>query len=234
MNGRATLLFLLASLSGCAGQRLYLRPVPDAEAVGVFHTVREGETFWAICRAYRADPQEVAEINGLEDPALLQPGQQVFIPDAEREVHPGPAAAPPTEENIEVREKGRFVWPVAGSITSRFGIRAGRRHDGIDIAAPEGTPIVAAADGEVLYSGDQKTGYGNLIIVRHAGDFITVYAHNSENLVREGEQVKQGQAIARVGQTGRATGPHLHFEMREGVKPRNPLFFLPRSPEGAV
>ena len=125
---------------------------------------------------------------------------------------------------------GQFIWPVDGVLTSKFGIRGGRRHDGIDIGAPEGTEIKAAADGTVLYSGDQQTGYGNLIIIKHAQDMITVYAHNQKNLVKESDQVKRGQAIGKVGRTGRATGPHLHFEIRKRTQPRNPLFFLPKPP----
>jgi murein DD-endopeptidase MepM/ murein hydrolase activator NlpD len=108
----------------------------------------------------------------------------------------------------------------------RFGVRGGQRHDGIDIAAPEGTKVTAAADGTVLYVGEQ-TGYGAVAILRHEGGLVTLYAHNAAVLVREGARVRRGEAIAKVGQTGRTTGPHLHFEVREGTRPRNPLLFLP-------
>jgi murein DD-endopeptidase MepM/ murein hydrolase activator NlpD len=205
-------------------------PVPDAEAVGVFHQVKPGETLFSICKAYKADLQEVAEINDISDADQLQAGQKVFIPDVEA------AAAeekpPPTEEKKVAIKKwtGQFTWPVEGVLTSKFGVRDGRRHDGIDIGAPEGTEIRAAADGTVLYSGDQQTGYGNLIIISHTKDMITVYAHNRENLVKENDEVKRGQVIGKVGRTGRATGPHLHFEIRKRTKPRNPLFFLPKLP----
>ncbi|HEY0839187.1 MAG TPA: M23 family metallopeptidase, partial [Vulgatibacter sp.] len=121
----------------------------------------------------------------------------------------------------------RLQWPVQGVLYSRFGARGATRHDGIDIAAPEGSTIVAAADGEVIHSGTQR-GYGNLVIVRHEGGLITIYAHNRENLVRDGAQVKRGQPIAKVGRTGRATGPHCHFEVRQGTTPLDPLDFLPR------
>jgi len=114
-------------------------------------------------------------------------------------------------------------------LTSRFGIRRGRRHDGIDIGAAEGALVHAAADGKVLYSGDQQRGYGNLIIIRHAGDMITVYAHNKVILVKEGERVQQGQVISRVGHTGRVSGPHLHFEIHKKSQPLDPLTFLPKN-----
>jgi lipoprotein NlpD len=223
------LLGLLAFAPGCP-QRTdplqWLRPSPETEAVGVLHEVQKGETLRSICRAYGADPQDVAEVNGLEDANKLHIGQRLFIPDA-TEPREAPQAAG-DEGAAEVKqEPGRFVWPVDGVLTSRFGLRGGRRHDGIDLGAPEGTSVRAAAAGQVLYAGEQA-GYGLIVIIRHADGFISVYAHNSEYLVREGQQVKQGEPIAKVGRTGRATGPHLHFEIRQGTKPRNPLFFLPR------
>lgn len=124
-------------------------------------------------------------------------------------------------------DHGRFSWPVEGEISSLYGVRRGRRHDGVDLRSPRGTPVRAADDGEVVYS-KRLRGYGNLILLKHGDGFFTVYAHNAVNLVKKGAQVKRGQMISKVGSTGRATGPHLHFEVREGSKPRNPLFFLPK------
>ncbi len=217
------------SAAACApSPPAWLKPVPAAEAVGVFHTVAAGQTLGEICRLYGADLQEVAEVNGIVDPDRIAVGQRIFIPDAEPlsdAAAAQPAVAPP-EQRVR-RDQGRFIWPVDGVLTSKYGIRHGRRHDGIDIGAPIGTPIRAAAAGKVLYVGRQS-GYGKIVILRHAERMITVYAHNHENLVETGQSVRQGQPIARVGQTGRATGPHLHFEIRKATKPRNPLFFLPR------
>ncbi len=121
----------------------------------------------------------------------------------------------------------RLVWPVKGKVVSSFGWRGPKHHDGIDIAAPEGTPVVAAADGIVIYAGNGFKGYGNLIVIKHTPRVFTIYAHNKKNLVRKGQKVKQGQVIALVGSTGNATGPHLHFELRIGNKPVNPLKYLP-------
>jgi len=208
--------------------QLALAPVPDAEAVGVFHVVSEGETLTSICTTYSADLQEVAELNGIDNANIVVVGQTIFVPDV------ADSKSPPANQNDEapkerIRQwKGQFDWPLSGVITSKFGIRNKRRHDGIDIAAPEGTNIKAASNGQVLYAGDQKSGYGLLIIIRHSKGMISVYAHNMVNLVSEGDEIKMGQIIARVGKTGRATGPHLHFEIRKGTKPRNPLFFLPK------
>jgi len=88
--------------------------------------------------------------------------------------------------------------------------------------------VLAVADGEVIYSGDGLTGYGNLILVRHSGDIVSAYAHNRQNLVQKGDKVTQGQTIAQVGETGRASGPHLHFEVREGVTPTDPRRWVSR------
>jgi murein DD-endopeptidase MepM/ murein hydrolase activator NlpD len=99
-------------------------------------------------------------------------------------------------------------------------------HDGIDISAPAGSAVLAADDGKVTYSGNTIRGYGNMIVLKHAGNLATVYAHNRKNLVHEGEMVRRGQKIAEVGETGRATGSHCHFEVRLGKQAVNPLFYL--------
>jgi len=122
----------------------------------------------------------------------------------------------------------KLRWPTKGTLTSRFGRRGSRMHDGIDIGAKEGTPVYASASGEVVYSDQRLSGYGKLIIIRHSRDMFTAYAHNQRNLVRKGDRVKGGDVIARVGKTGRASGPHLHFEVRRGSTPVDPLAYLPR------
>lgn len=122
----------------------------------------------------------------------------------------------------------QYIWPVKGVVTSKFGTRWGKKHSGIDIGCPEGTPIYAAADGKVVFSGE-KSGYGMTIIILHLDNSFTIYAHNSKNLVSEQKQVKKGEKIALVGQTGKATGPHLHFEIRKGSEPVDPLENLPKT-----
>ncbi len=119
-----------------------------------------------------------------------------------------------------------LAWPIAGGVVSSgFGTRNGAPHEGIDIAAPEGTDVLAAAAGVVVYSG-RMSGYGNIVIVKHEDGLLTVYAHNSRNLVRAGDRLRRGETLARVGQTGRATGSHLHFEVRKGEIPRDPRRYL--------
>jgi murein DD-endopeptidase MepM/ murein hydrolase activator NlpD len=118
-----------------------------------------------------------------------------------------------------------LIWPVeGGSISSGYGMRRGRPHEGIDIAAPSGQGIKAAATGRVVFSG-AVSGYGNTIVIYHGDGIATVYAHNRENLMPVGQIVSRGQVIATVGQTGKATGNHLHFEVRRNGKTVNPLRF---------
>jgi murein DD-endopeptidase MepM/ murein hydrolase activator NlpD len=115
---------------------------------------------------------------------------------------------------------------VQGSLRARFGVRDGERHDGIDLAAAEGTPVWAAADGIVLWVGTQA-GYGRLVILRHAGGLLTIYAHLADVLVGDGARVRRGEPIARVGRSGGTDAAQLHFEVRDGTRPRNPLLYLP-------
>lgn len=123
-----------------------------------------------------------------------------------------------------------YVWPARGTLTSGYGPRWGRMHRGIDIAAPTGTPIHAAASGEVVSSGWNSGGYGNLVEIRHPDGSLTRYAHNSRLLVRKGDRVEQGQRIALMGSTGYSTGPHLHFELHpSGKGAANPMAFLPKN-----
>ena len=136
---------------------------------------------------------------------------------------PAPARAPTPPRS---GRDAPLAWPLKGVLYGRYGVRAGRRHDGIDIAAPEGTAVGAAGAGTVIFAGEQA-GYGAIVIVKHEGGLVTLYAHNSRLLVEEGAHVRRGEPIARVGQTGRTTGPHLHFEVRDGTRPRNPLLYLP-------
>jgi murein DD-endopeptidase MepM/ murein hydrolase activator NlpD len=119
-----------------------------------------------------------------------------------------------------------WVWPAAGPLTSGFGYRWGRMHEGIDIGAPYGAPIYAAAAGTVSYAGVMG-GYGNIILVDHGGGVVTAYAHQSAFVAGVGTSVSAGDLIGRIGSTGQSTGPHLHFEVRVGGSPRDPLGYLP-------
>lgn len=126
-----------------------------------------------------------------------------------------------------------FIWPVhEGKVSSFYGQRRRDFHEGIDIRCNRGSSIFAAKAGTVIYSSRKIKGYGNMIVIRHDDGTSTVYAHNRKNLVKRGSRVTQGQLLGYVGATGKATGPHLHFEIRKGELPQDPLLYLPqiRSP----
>ena len=125
---------------------------------------------------------------------------------------------------------GEFIWPVPSTkkISSNFGSRNGKHHDGIDIPAVSGTHIIASAGGRVSYAGWMR-GYGRVVVIKHDNGHHTVYAHNSKNYVKKNQKVSQGEVIAKVGSSGRSTGPHLHFEIRKNNKVRNPASYLART-----
>jgi murein DD-endopeptidase MepM/ murein hydrolase activator NlpD len=133
---------------------------------------------------------------------------------------------------LSVNDCARLDWPVAAPLTSPFGRRDGRPHEGIDLSAPDGTAVHAACDGVVVYAGSKLAGYGRLVILSHAGERATVYAHNQALLIHLGQAVTRGQVIARSGHSGRVTAPHVHFELRVGTPPRaiDPLPWLVAPP----
>jgi lipoprotein NlpD len=204
---------------------------PDSPA-GRWVVVGPGETLELIARRAGVPPEDILEVNGLERADQIKPGRTLFVL-APQAVPESPADNRPMPPTALATVRLGLRWPLAtGSITlgSRFGRRDGRPHEGIDLPAPVGTPVFAAADGEVAYAGAGVRGYGNMLVLRHPGDLLTVYAHNSVLLVARGQPVRAGDRIALVGQSGRATGPHLHFEVRAGEIPRDPMLFLPEVP----
>ena len=211
-------------------------PLHDDNPPGSWHVVQPGETPAKIAKQAGIPLEDLLEINGLRRGQPLEPGRLIFVlgnpapngtvPADATELAPALPADPAAPS--EASSTAPLRWPLARPIlTSLFGKRWGRDHDGIDMKAPIGTPVLAAADGEVLYAGDRVRGYGNMVVVQHTGDLLTVYAHNSLLLVHAGDRVTAGQEISRVGDTGHATGPHLHFEVRRKEEPQDPLQFLP-------
>lgn len=131
-------------------------------------------------------------------------------------------------EDYSALGTGDYAWPVPSlrKISSGFGHRWGRKHEGIDIPAPIGTPVVAVQDGTVKYSDRKIRGYGKMIVIEHPGKVFSVYAHLNKLMVRSGDKVKRGQMIAHTGNTGRSTGPHLHFEIRIKNEARDPAEYV--------
>lgn len=132
-------------------------------------------------------------------------------------------------QKARLRAKTRaWRWPTDYvTVTSNFGARKNEHHDGIDLRASVGTPVHAAYDGKVIYAGARISGYGRMVVLRHGGKLSTIYAHNSKLYVKTGQKVRRGQLLALSGNTGRSSGPHVHFEVREGVTAINPLILLP-------
>ena len=158
--------------------------------------------------------------------ASAAPQQSVRLAQA----NPAPEAVeagPPAKPSEATGALPTFRWPVRGKVITGYGAKTnGKANDGINLAVPEGTPVKAAEDGVVAYSGNELKGYGNLILVRHSNGYVTAYAHASELLVKRGDTIKRGQVIAKSGQSGEVGSPQLHFEIRKGSTPVDPLQFL--------
>jgi lipoprotein NlpD len=278
-----------------------------AQAKGVYHQVKSGETLYLIARAYNVELQELAEANDIEDPNRVEADRVIFIPDArqviddvmasmkksgqppakqtihaaasqpgtetlsdvstirirqgkvedrlpdalqeEKRASDGPEkkmpvqlaqpASKPADQPVGVNEpaatapplqfdRKRFIWPVKGRVVSRFGIQPnGMYYNGITIAAAEGMPVVAAANGTVIFSGSLKD-YGDTVIIMHEDQYATVYTHLGQRQVKIEDRIKQASVIGRLG-TGEGKGgeARLSFEIRHQNKARNPTFFLP-------
>lgn len=213
---------------------------------GVLHEVKKGEEVSTIAKRYNVKAEDIVSQNSLADASSLQAGQKLIVPDGyiapeskkqvivaqapddepelneEREEEKAPAAK---KEPVAVKAAasgGGFIWPTSTKKLSQY---FGWRHTGIDIPNRNLPPIYAAKSGKVSFSG-WLGGYGRLIIVDHGNGMKTYYAHLTQSFVKAGESVSQGQTIGKMGSTGRSTGPHVHFEVRKGGKPVNPLNYL--------
>jgi murein DD-endopeptidase MepM/ murein hydrolase activator NlpD len=195
----------------------------------------EEESLQRVIAAQRALLAEVAQIRKDRSIALVAADQQLAAMEAHLEAENRRVLAI-TRSSVKGRvsaassaaskvASGGWMWPARGPITSRYGFRWGRMHQGVDIGAPTGAAIVAAKPGVVSYAGTMS-GYGRVVIVDHGGGLSTLYAHQSAMAVRRGQQVDAGQRIGSVGCSGRCTGPHLHFEVRKNGAPRNPTSYL--------
>jgi murein DD-endopeptidase MepM/ murein hydrolase activator NlpD len=216
---------------------------------GLYHKVGAGETGIAIARAYGLVWADIVMMNALPPPYTLQVGQNLLLPSGPSV----PDVMTPEQRaaafNLDIDDiltgsqpagtlpakpadsafGGRFIWPVQGSIVSRFGSQGGGRvNDGINIAAGNGTPVLAAAPGTIVYSGNEIGVFGGLVLVDHGSGWVTAYGHLGSLDVAKGERVTAGQTLGGLGDTGYITQPQLHFEIRLGRKPVDPLMHLPR------
>lgn len=217
--------------------------------VARWHVVAPGETVVGIARLYKAEAASLAKRNNLRDPYVIRVGQTLMVTGQKsksasaRVMQKAPLVKPvPPKTRVLAKEKTyksakapirrsaskqKFSWPVQGKIVDSFGYSgAGRRNDGINIAVTAGTSIKASRDGIVVFSGKEIKSFGNLLLLKHDRGWMTAYAHASEILVKKGDRVRAGQAIARVGATGRVSSPQLHFEIRRGSQAVDPRKYL--------
>ena len=203
------------------GQRLTILPV-----TGVKYTVKKGDTLASIAKKFKGDATEIATFNDIDD-ANLVVGTDILIPDGEIAVAPasvkknsaGTSPVLSSGPKGSAAEIGYYMIPLARYVKTQ-GVHG---YNGVDLAAPIGTPILASAGGEVMVAkqGGWNGGYGNYVVIQHGNGSQTLYAHQSKVAVSPGQQVERGEVIGYVGSTGKSTGSHLHFEIRNGI--RNPF-----------
>jgi len=190
------------------GQEFKILPVK-----GIIYRVSPGESVASIARKFNLKTETIMEDNNLEDSSKLKIDQKLVLRGAKPEF------------SYQDRLDQKFMYPINTRITSYYGPRWGRVHEGLDFAAPMGSPIRAVSSGRVVYSG-WATGYGYVVIIEHQKGLRTLYAHNSKLLVSVGESVGRGEVISRSGNTGNSTGPHLHLEVQVNGRPENPLNYI--------
>lgn len=185
---------------------------------GVLHQVATGESLWEISERYNVSVDEITRVNEITDPSRIQPNTKLVIPGATQ-------LRPRDVLLVNGQLQKAFDWPVRGRISSTYGPRWGKMHNGLDIAISTGTPVKAAADGRITFAG-WNGGYGILVIIDHGNGIETRYAHNSRLNVKVGQKVTRGETVAYSGNTGVSTGPHVHFEIRYRNNPVNPQTYL--------
>lgn len=221
-------------LGGACASTPVEAPAPDAlESDGVVHVLRAGENVYRLSQFYDVPVDAIVRANQLHDVTALRVGQEIWIPGTQRRsatqtLAAGKAMGLDGRKASATAASLDLAWPIRGRLSSRFGWRHGRRHEGIDIPARRGTPVHAAQAGRVIHSGGGLGDYGNVVIVKHRGRYSTVYAHNDRVRVRKGQFIEKGDIVGEVGTSGNANGPHVHFEVRLDRKPLDPLLYLPQ------
>ena len=218
------------------------------------HVVAKGETVYSISRRYGVELGELVRLNRIPPPYTIKPAQRLVLPDSRppapviAPVIAPPKASPAGKTLVAVRPAraapaavprpppragNKFHWPVKGRVIMGYGPKAnGLHNDGINIKAPRGAPVRAADNGVVAYAGNELRGFGNLVLIKHAGGWVTAYAHTDQVVVRRGDKVRRGQTIGRVGSTGNVASPQLHFEVRKGTQAVDPTRLLVRQTAG--
>ena len=225
-------LLLVFLIAGCAG----LPPIYTIESGTGTYVVRKGDSLYSIAFRYGLDYKILARINGVRPPYTIYVNQSIRLRGSAQLPKKGggslatkSSSKPPSKASKTPRAPSapvaRWRWPVKGEVISRFSL-VQPVNKGIDIAGDSGDAVMAAADGVVVYAGGNLRGYGQLVIVKHNDNFLSAYGNNEKMLVKEGQKVKAGKSIARVGKTAANVGM-LHFEIRRDGKPVDPLKYLP-------
>ncbi|MFA4989255.1 MAG: peptidoglycan DD-metalloendopeptidase family protein [Candidatus Omnitrophota bacterium] len=220
MKKELLIVLLSLGISGCATSP-YVQPAAvraPAGMAGIYHRIQKGQTLWKISRIYGVDLEELAQINRITDATAIEIGRQIFIPNRFK-VQPASA---------KYNDNDDFIWPLAGRITGTFGQTINHTlNKGINIQPYGSLEVAASRSGKVVFLSRDFAGLGKTLIIEHKDGLFTVYARNSEILVRAGDNVQKGALIARAGSSGRDKNTYLHFEVRKGHIPQNPLFYLP-------
>ncbi|MYD76794.1 MAG: peptidoglycan DD-metalloendopeptidase family protein [Gammaproteobacteria bacterium] len=249
MRRLTAILLAVSLLAGCSSSGLLSIPIINKAQyrdIPKIYRVQKGDTLYNISWAFGLDYKQVAEWNGIGPPYRLEIDQQIRLypkPSDSKDSKPKPIVltslpkqeprAAATKTTIPAKKAtptptsapapGKWHWPAQGKLVGKFSPKTGNK--GIQIAGAEGTPIRATTGGEVVYAGEGLRGYGKLIIIKHSTEYISAYAHNKEILVSEGQAIGSGEQIAVMGQTD-TSKPMLHFEIRKGGNPIDPMKFL--------
>ncbi|MCX5693907.1 MAG: peptidoglycan DD-metalloendopeptidase family protein [Candidatus Omnitrophica bacterium] len=214
-------ILVILIIAGCASVSSPNAPIlpPLAQGVpGVHHRVEAGQTLWRISRIYDVDIDDIIRLNHISEDATVEIGQVLLIPNRV------------SGQNIPVKSSGDdFIWPLKGRVISGFGVTYHNLiNKGINIQASAGSNILAARSGRVVFCSNNFGNYGKTIIIDHGDGLRSVYARASEIFVQPGENIQRGTLVGRVGSSVRDKNNYLHFEIRKGAMPQNPLFYLPR------
>jgi len=205
-------------LTGCTTISFAPITSPQKNAPGLYHRVEKEQTLWKISKLYNVGLEELREINHISDTSNIEINQMLFIPQK----HLQSAAA----GNIAYTED--FSWPLKGKIIAGFGQQTNNMiNKGINIQAYNDSDVVAARSGKVIFCSENFINFGKTIIIDHGDGFSSVYTGNSKVIVKTGDSVNKGAAIAKIKKSGKAENSYLHFEIRKGYTPQNPNFYLP-------
>jgi len=207
----------MMNLAGCASSPYAGAPTTMARTPGIYHLVLKGDTLWRISRTYNVDLDQLVRINHIPDATKIEVGQKIFIPHRKKQI------------SLTRRVKGDdFGWPVNGRIVSSFNQNYENMiNKGINIRPAGGSDVVASRSGRVVFLDHGFKRYGKTIIIDHADGYLTIYAGNSQIYVKIRDYVQKGQSIAKIDPLGKLSNAYLHFEIRKGDTPKNPLFYLP-------